>query len=536
MADQATIPDEQELARIVNDPIYTIETYFTLRDERGLIVPAHLWDHEKELIRCLEERGWPYILKARQIGITWTMVEYLLYCAIFRPGFEAICVSINEPKAKRLKQRMDRVFSLLPQWMKEIPVIIDNQLEMAWEHGSALRFSPSTSYSSTGETPTVLFIDEAAYIMNLEEMLGNAIPALEKYGQIVVVSTGEFIGDPFHVLWDHASKGDSRFTPIFFPWNVRPDRTREWWLKQRDQFPNEADFLKAYPATPEQAFKKAGAMVFDYEAVIALRPEEPWIVGDLADDNGKVVIEQWDRGYWKFYRLPIKGNPCSIGADEASGPGSFDYFTAVVTDCETGAHIMSIRCKIEPEEFAGQLILAARFCEQVTGETCIIVPEAGAYGKPVISHLVREGDGLLIYRQIFVDSVRRRKSQRYGFTTTPSTKPLAIVPFARAIKLGRFKTTDEDLYRELLTYIVYPAKAPGAREKMGAVKGQHDDMVMAAALSWVGVEALSGRDALMGTYLETDDEDRSEHGRAVVPDRQAWDDDDDEEEDDFGGP
>jgi hypothetical protein len=99
-----------------------------------------------------------------------------------------------------------------------------------------------------------------------EEAWASIEPVADLGGRIMILSTAKGSGNLFHVMWQAATTGRSRFQPIFIPWSAVPERDQAWFDMQCEEL---LPWIRAqeYPQDPDEAFVMSGAMVFDYEAI-----------------------------------------------------------------------------------------------------------------------------------------------------------------------------------------------------------------------------------------------------------------------------
>ena len=68
---------------IVPDEFAFIESLQIEDKVSGGLIDFKLWEFQKELVATLNEHDWTFVLKARQLGVTWVVEAHLLYLATF---------------------------------------------------------------------------------------------------------------------------------------------------------------------------------------------------------------------------------------------------------------------------------------------------------------------------------------------------------------------------------------------------------------------------------------------------------------------
>ena len=75
---------------------------------------------------------------------------------------------------------------------------------------------------------SILVLDEAAHIDNVESVWASAQPTLSTGGKCFILSTPNGVGNWYHKKWKETEEGIGTFVPIELPWWVHPDRDQAW--------------------------------------------------------------------------------------------------------------------------------------------------------------------------------------------------------------------------------------------------------------------------------------------------------------------
>lgn len=134
------------------------------------------------------------IAKSRQVMMTWFLAAYHLWRAIFLPEQRIFFISKNESSATELVDRVKKIYLNLPPWLREafpaakpIKDMPAKRFELA--HGSRIEALPRGAEQIRQHTSTGVFIDEAAFVPDLEETVAASLPAIARDAKIIVVST-----------------------------------------------------------------------------------------------------------------------------------------------------------------------------------------------------------------------------------------------------------------------------------------------------------------------------------------------------------
>ena len=218
------------------------------------------------------------MLKARRLGLTWLALHYAYWIAAYAPdGVDGrvLVFCKHGGDAAKLLDRVKNIHARIPAFMRE-------------QSGkdSATRFSlpnrrveltalAGTEAAARQETASLVILDEFAFTRNGQSRgVWTAIqPTIEGGGQLIGISTGNGRsgdGETFATVWDKAESGKNGITPIFLPWDARPDRTEEWRENQRLDYLSDHEFFAEYPETSDQALSGQNALqVYPHDGIAA---------------------------------------------------------------------------------------------------------------------------------------------------------------------------------------------------------------------------------------------------------------------------
>ena len=221
----------RELARCYYDPLYYIENYCWIElKEESKILPAVLYPYQKTILNWLINRENGLVLKSRRVGGSTIVALYLSWLVNFRRGVNALLISINEEKSKKLLSKVR--FSLLnlrkhtsdsfalaedASWMLNTLAVNNQQLlAIGWQDDQGNIVSTSeiaslttTSESGRGDSATFVFIDEMAFLQDQEAVTRSARLTTTRGGHWLAISTPNGVGDEFHSLCMRAERGEN---------------------------------------------------------------------------------------------------------------------------------------------------------------------------------------------------------------------------------------------------------------------------------------------------------------------------------------
>lgn len=329
----------------------------------------------------------------------------------------------------------------------------------------------------------------------------NAVPDAPDT-MVVIESTANGF-DAFKRRWDDAVAGKSGFVSVFCAWweleeyrrTPEPgfartaaeealaglyglDDAQLAWRRSCIQDVCGGDvelFHQEYPSCPEEAFLSTGTCIFDKTALTARLAALPAAVRRVRfayTERGGVLtltgVEDDPRGPVLVYRVPEPGKPYVIGGDTA-GDGS-DWFTGQVLDNTTGGQAAVLRQRFDEDEYARQMM-----CLGYWYNTALLGIEVNFSTFPV-KECTRLGYPRQYQREV-QDSYTGRLQQRFGFRTDQKSRPAAIAQLVRYAREHPEGLCDAETLREMLVFV------KNERGRPEAMRGEHDDLVMALAIA-----------------------------------------------------
>lgn len=520
--------DKQSVRKRLADPVWYIPRFLKIRTKDGGLAPLQMNPAQRKLYDALQEQdrqGKPMrviILKARQLGFS-TMAEALIFHrAATRFHQSGLIVAHADDSTRMIFQMSRRFLENLPEPLKPMTrgtnaqeIVFDNpdknRKRRAMNPGLDSRIRCATAGGRAigrGETLQMVHASEFAFWPGnkLETWIGITQAVPSQRGTMVIIESTANGFDVFHDLWEAAVNGESDYLPLFFPWwengeyrrAVPPDTVwtqeerelaekyslddeqlswRRWCIK--NNCGGDIDlFRQEYPTYPEEAFLTSGRPVFDQDLIQARlqtlspplqagefryrsSPENPAFIGDI----------QWtdiEDGGIRIYEKPKKKWPYVIGGDTA-GEGS-DWFTATVMDNVTGKLAAVLRMQYDEDLYARQLYCLGKYYNNA-----LLAPEVNFSTYPVKMLELMHYPKLYI-RQI-PDTYQKKFKKAFGWETNSRTRPAAIAGLVQAFREDPEMVTDRAVLMEMMTF---QRNAAGRPE---AIEGEHDDLVMALAIT-----------------------------------------------------
>jgi len=449
----------QEYIKCAKDPAYFMRKYcYIQHPTRGRIL-FNLYPFQEKVLHLFRDHQYLITLKSRQLGISTLAAGYSLWLMLFHKDKNVLALATTQATARNLVTKTTFMYDELPKWLK-LPAVEKNKLSLRLKNGSKVQAKSSSPDAARSEAVSLLLMDEAAFIENIEDTFTAAQQTLATGGQCMALSTPNGIGNWFHQTWERAESGENSFLPIRLPWTVHPERNQAWRDKQDgDLGPRMAgqecdcDFL----ASGDTVFEPED-MSF-YEETYQKDPMERRGV-----DGNLWIWEGVD--YLKSYM---------VVADVSRGDSS-DYSAAHVFDIENAVQVAEYRGKLSPKDFGNFLTgLASEYNE------ALLVVENANIGWATIEQIMERE-----YRNLYYSATSNMETvesymHKYerdklvpGFTMSMRTRPLVIAKAIEYIRERSVTIQSKRLMQEMRVFVWKNGKAQ-------AQDRYNDDLLMAFA-------------------------------------------------------
>jgi hypothetical protein len=467
--DELTVEEiKKEIVKCGKNPSYFLKNYAKIsHPDRGMI-PFKTYDFQDDLLNKFRDHRFNIIVKARQLGISTICAGYIAWLLLFYREKNVLVMATKYSTASNMVKKVKYIVANVPEWLKIATVKIDNKHSFELTNGSQIKAVATSEDAGRSEAVSLLVVDEAAHIDNMDSIWTALYPTISTGGRCVALSSPNGIGNWFHKTYEDSQNGQNLFIPTNLPWNVHPDHDQEW-------FDNETKNLAKREIAQEYlcSFNASGETVIDPDDLQRIRE-------NVCEPKQKAWT---DRNYhvWKPYNHQGKYILC---ADVARGDGN-DYSVFHVINVSTMEQVAEYQGKIEPDQFVSLL-------ETVGKEygNALLVVENNNIGFTVAQKLASNG-----YRNLYYSSKTNHDylepNMAYGnsnavagFTTSVKTRPLIIAKLDELIRNKSLTINSPRTLRELEKFI-------WSNGRPEAQKGYNDDLVMSLSIAcWVRDTAL----------------------------------------------
>lgn len=441
-------------------PTYFINTYCRVRDEQlGSWVSFKLWPAQARVIHGIHEHRLVAILKARQLGMSWCVIAYLLWQALLHPSQTILLFSRRDDEAMDLLvNRFRAMHQRLPAWLRAKALVKDNDHDLVLSNGSRIMAFPATGGDSY--TASIVLLDEIDLILHQDELIGSVKPTIDAGGRLILLSRADKSRpeSAFKRLWRAAP--DNGYHPIFLGWPARPGRDAAWYetVKREIEARTGAtdELYEQYPATPEEALAPPA---------LSKRLPVDWLAQcfqELSTVSTSVAIagDAPTLPQLRVYRLAAPGRAYVLGGDPALGNPNSDDSSITVLDQDTGEEAAALAAKVEPGVFAATIATIAAYYNHAGA-----LVERNNHGHAVLLALKES------HPQV---RVLCGPDGKPGWNTTAQSKCLLYDTAAEAFRDRKATIHDRKTFLQLASIEASTLAAP---------EGQHDDSAVSFVLA-----------------------------------------------------
>lgn len=461
------------------------ESFAKIKHPNAGIIPFKLFKYQKKSINLFKTQDRIIYRKCRQSGISTLTGAYALWAAMFHSTRKILIVSKRDEDAiGYLNRNIKFVYENLPSWMYEVfgdprdssarrykPPVAYNEHTISFFNGSEIKSLTSSKDTLRSNTASLVIIDEAAFITEMEAMWTAGQPTLMHGGTVIVISTCNGKGNWYHHTWEDAIAGTNGFTTIEIPWwhmdwaiefrdkisgkmrrvapcdNVEKCITKEdkikfgefkspWLVKQYNELQQKNEPWK-FRQEILMEFIGVGNTVLSQDAIHRLESQidndykirnKPVLYNNPHANIENILLDF--QGQLYIWALPVlktpdvvknnrilkpgdPGHKYVLGADISSGEAD-DYSSIVVIDETAREEVAELKIKCETNEFAKMIDFIGRLYNNA-----LAVVESTGIGKPICQDL----RSIYFYPNLF----RRRlpngkRDKKIGFPTSGSNK------------------------------------------------------------------------------------------------------------------
>lgn len=456
--------NEEIIKKSYSDPVFFIKTFCKIQHPIKGVVPFKLYPFQEDLIQTVIDNPYVVVNKSRQLGISTVSAAFCLWYCIFHHTKNILVIATKRDVAKNFVDKCKFMYENLPTGLKKFaPLTIDNAQEIGFGHtNSKIKAVGTSKDAGRSEALSWLFVDEAAFIKDMDDIWTSIWPTLSTGGRCMMLSTPEGTSNVFYQTYAQAKSGENDFIAVDLPWDVHPDRDEKWKEKQIKTF-------------GQKRFDQEYDCDFSAQTNAFLTPE----TFDFLKDTVEEPRENW-RHYGKMWvwENPIPHEEYAIGVDVASGVAK-DYSTVQVIKAKTNEQVAEFHAKVDTSDFAKIV------CDiGVQYNNAVLCIERNNLGDSVIKKI---RDHIGYQKLLFTDSFGNpivtntydgfnTPGLKAGFNMQTKSRMNVLNVVSEGLATKSYRVRSERLLNEFRTFVVRNGKPEHEKNK-------NDDLIIAYALA-----------------------------------------------------
>lgn len=271
-------------------PSFVSRTYIETPQEEATRQPFNLWPAQVNVAAALSSHNLICILKARQLGITWILCAYALMLMMTKRDQTVLVFSQGQLEANNIIERIRFLYDTHADRARFPGIAEDNKSTLSFGNGSSVKSLPATKRAGRSFTASLVILDEFAFMTWGTQLLKAVKPTIDNGGQMVILSSADGSGSPFHEFCLASQAGTNGYYFIFLPWTAHPGRGDDWRDERIKESLSIEDVLREYPETAEEAFTYASGLVYSNFSGENITQDEPDLTKpfELAIDDGYI--------------------------------------------------------------------------------------------------------------------------------------------------------------------------------------------------------------------------------------------------------
>ncbi len=468
-----TARQEQEILRCAKDFNYFCHKYVRIVHPKHGIMPFVMYKYQRRVIADYDKNRFCLISKFRQGGLTTVSVLWGMWRCLFHMNETIMVVSKTDREAIASGEIVKQALAELPGWLKpDLSKNNDRQKVFDDTNSKLFFYSPN---AVRGRSPTYIIIDEAAFIVNMNELWKAILPSISAGGKVFVISTVNGVsgdGEWYYEMYMGATSNP--------PKNKFQTIDLDYWEHPDYNDPEYVDLMKSqlgelgWRQEVLRDFGGGGNSFVSTDILESLMKETSGI------EPVRVLFPEWgnktgrtksadtvERGALYIWRNPVPGRDYIMGVDAGGGMGDANDNSAFeIIDAVTCEQVAEFYSNIVPaQHFAGIIAKVGSLYN-----TALVVAEDDKWGHAILDKLVHEFQ----YENIFYTS--KNGSERVGVAPNSRTRPALMEALQSRLIGNSLPIRSRRLVYELKNFVYNPnTKSPEA------ARGHHDDAIMALA-------------------------------------------------------
>ena len=454
-------PEElQEFFKCAEDIIYFAEKYFYIVNIDEGKHKIQLYDFQRKALKVftsptVEGRKNAIVLMPRQMGKSTMSSVYLAHFMLFNQDKVVAILANKEAAAQEVLRRVKGAYGMFPLWMQQ-GIQKWNEKSIELENGMRMLAATTSSDSISGETVSLLYLDEFAKVKPhvAEEFITATLPVVSsgEKSKVIIVSTPLGMNH-YYSYWRGATEQDESLANNFFPIKVN------WWEHPKRDAVWKAEVLKTFNNDLSKFNQEFGCRFLGSSDTLI----DPDILERM--DISKPIDMKYN-GSLKIYEHPIQNAVYALGVDTGKGTGR-DYSVIQILKIISEENIVQVAVyrenMVDTYNFSQVCIGISQFYNEA-----YMMVENNGIGEAVCN---------TIWYDFEYDKIANIDKKGLGIRSTTKTKLKANLLVKRYLDNNMLTVHDEDTILEFSKYI---EKRPNVFQ--AETRSTHDDCV--TSLLW----------------------------------------------------
>jgi len=454
----------EEFKRCKEDPIYFISEYIKVTHPVRGLVPFKLYPFQKRILEEVTSHRFNILRKFRQAGCTTISAAYSLWMITFQKHKQVVILSKGDAESTEVLDRIKIMYNELPSFLR--PTIVeDNKHTLKLSTGSGIKSRPSGKQSGRSLAGSLLIIDEAAFIENIDTIWAAVYPIISTGGRAFVLSTVNGVGNWFYDVYHGAKNKTNSFHRIDIEWPEHPEYSRhEGFEELYEELEKKGLNVNEWEKTTK-ANMPLKQWLQEYECEF-LGTGETYLEGYLL----KRMVEEVDDDYYikynnkmRVWKAPLPEHEYIIGVDVSLGRDR-DYSAFHIINSYTGEQVAEFYSNKTPINELSQILTK----EANLYNNASVIIERNTIGNNLIDWMFNIHE----YDNLWVDD-----KNDFGIQITTRNREELLARMEEYIRNNIIKVNSRRAVDELLTFIV------DDNGKITADDGKNDDLIMSLSIA-----------------------------------------------------
>jgi len=463
----------QEFTRCKEDPAYFMCNYVKVTHPIRGLVKFNLYPFQKRIVSEVQAHRFNILRKFRQAGCTTIAAAYSIWMAIFQQHKTIVIISKGDAESTELLDRIKLMYDELPSFLK--PGLVEsNKHTLKLASHSTIKSRPSGKQSGRSLAGSLLIVDEAAFIDNIDTIWAAVYPIISTGGRAFVLSTVNGIGNWYHETYEGAIAKENSFNAIDINWEEHPEYARHEGYEYLYDIMEAQDPPLSIEHWEEVTRSNISLKKWKQEYECAfLGTGETFIEGSILENLHTQINEEYYNKYNRRMRIWNDPDPqydYLIACDVALGRER-DYSAFHIINMYNGEQVAEFYSNKTPINDLAEIIAK----EAGLYNTAYVFIERNTIGNNLIDWLFN----VLEYENLWVD-----EKGDIGYQVTTKTREILLASMEELIRRNVIKINSGRTVQELLTFIITE------NGRYEADVGQHDDLISSLSLAAFGLNNL----------------------------------------------